>query len=218
VSTAPKYGRRTICLHDRLKKRHREGPNRKCARDERLSQTRRKTNPVQVRSREPFSIQLAGEACNARCHCLVQLMSIRRRRRRAGSSRSLRCGAWIGLEADRSAAARGFTHGPNRNQRLGYRTYSRSCGISRYGQSEPGEIPFSRVVADLVAGTGLMFSERGSHKLKRRPVRWDLFAASHQVWTWHLIRSRHFGGCPLCATRGHSITAHYANRSERTIR
>jgi class 3 adenylate cyclase len=58
---------------------------------------------------------------------------------------------------------------------------SRSCGISRYGQSKPGEILVLRVVTDLVAGADLMFSERGSRKLKGLPVRRGLFAASHQV-------------------------------------
>ena len=46
------------------------------------------------------------------------------------------------------------------------------------GQSQPGEVLVSRVVTDLVAGTGLCFSERGSHELKGLPGRWDLFAAS----------------------------------------
>jgi Adenylate and Guanylate cyclase catalytic domain len=34
-------------------------------------------------------------------------------------------------------------------------------------QSQPGEVLVSRVVTDLVAGAGLVFSERGSHELKR---------------------------------------------------
>jgi len=45
-------------------------------------------------------------------------------------------------------------------------------------QSQPGEVIVSRVVTDLVAGTGLKFTERGSHELKGLPGRWDLFAAS----------------------------------------
>ncbi|SDR63839.1 Adenylate cyclase, class 3 [Rhizobiales bacterium GAS113] len=42
----------------------------------------------------------------------------------------------------------------------------------------PSEVVVSRVVTDLVAGTGLKFSERGSHELKGLPGRWDLFAAN----------------------------------------
>lgn len=44
--------------------------------------------------------------------------------------------------------------------------------------SQPNEVLVSRVVTDLVAGTGLTFSERGSHELKGLPGRWDLFAAN----------------------------------------
>lgn len=42
----------------------------------------------------------------------------------------------------------------------------------------PDEVLVSRVVADLVAGAGLRFSERGSHDLKGLPGKWELFAAS----------------------------------------
>jgi pimeloyl-ACP methyl ester carboxylesterase len=44
-------------------------------------------------------------------------------------------------------------------------------------QSASNEVLVSRVVTDLVAGTGLKFSERGSFELKGLPGRWDLFAA-----------------------------------------
>jgi len=45
-------------------------------------------------------------------------------------------------------------------------------------QSGSSEVLVSRVVTDLVAGTDLKFSERGSYELKGLPGRWDLFAAS----------------------------------------
>jgi class 3 adenylate cyclase len=45
-------------------------------------------------------------------------------------------------------------------------------------KSQSSEVLVSRVVTDLVAGTGLKFAERGSHELKGLPGRWDLFAAS----------------------------------------
>jgi hypothetical protein len=52
---------------------------------------------MRARLREPLSIQLAAEACNARWHCVVQLMSIRRRRRRAQRpSRSRNAPLWDG--------------------------------------------------------------------------------------------------------------------------
>lgn len=40
----------------------------------------------------------------------------------------------------------------------------------------PGEIYVSRTVADLVAGSGLRFDDRGEHNLKGVPGRWGLFA------------------------------------------
>jgi class 3 adenylate cyclase len=40
------------------------------------------------------------------------------------------------------------------------------------------EVLVSRVVTDLVAGSGLRFAERGSFELKGLPGKWDLFAAS----------------------------------------
>jgi class 3 adenylate cyclase len=42
----------------------------------------------------------------------------------------------------------------------------------------PDEVLVSRVVTDLVAGAGLKFTERGSHRMKGLPGCWDLFAAS----------------------------------------
>ncbi|WP_247349008.1 MULTISPECIES: adenylate/guanylate cyclase domain-containing protein [unclassified Bradyrhizobium] len=39
-------------------------------------------------------------------------------------------------------------------------------------QSAPDEVLVSRVVTDLVAGTGLRFSERGSYELKGLPGKW----------------------------------------------
>lgn len=45
-------------------------------------------------------------------------------------------------------------------------------------QSQPGEVLVSRVVTDLVAGTGLRFEQRGAHELKGLPGRWELYAAS----------------------------------------
>jgi class 3 adenylate cyclase/pimeloyl-ACP methyl ester carboxylesterase len=41
-----------------------------------------------------------------------------------------------------------------------------------------GEVLVSRVVRDLVAGSGLTFDERGTHTLKGIPGRWDLYRAA----------------------------------------
>jgi class 3 adenylate cyclase len=43
--------------------------------------------------------------------------------------------------------------------------------------AEPSEVLVSRTVKDLVAGSGLEFSERGSHELKGVPDTWELYAA-----------------------------------------
>jgi class 3 adenylate cyclase len=42
----------------------------------------------------------------------------------------------------------------------------------------PGEVLVSRTVRDLVAGSGLTFSDRGEHELKGVPDRWQVYAAS----------------------------------------
>ena len=45
-------------------------------------------------------------------------------------------------------------------------------------QAGPGEVLVSRVVADLVAGSGLTFADRGEAELRGIPGAWRLFAAS----------------------------------------
>lgn len=42
----------------------------------------------------------------------------------------------------------------------------------------PGEVLVSRTVTDLVTGSGLEFSDRGSHDLKGVPGSWQLFLAT----------------------------------------
>ena len=46
------------------------------------------------------------------------------------------------------------------------------------GQAAPGEVLVSSTVKDLVAGSGLGFSDRGVHTLKGIPGDWQLFAAA----------------------------------------
>jgi class 3 adenylate cyclase len=42
----------------------------------------------------------------------------------------------------------------------------------------PGEVLVTRTVRDLVAGSGIVFDERGEHSLKGVPESWELYAAS----------------------------------------
>ena len=44
--------------------------------------------------------------------------------------------------------------------------------------AQPAEILVSRTVKDLVAGSGLGFTSRGSHRLAGRPEAWPLFAVT----------------------------------------
>ncbi|HEV2062183.1 MAG TPA: hypothetical protein VGR12_04955, partial [Solirubrobacteraceae bacterium] len=44
--------------------------------------------------------------------------------------------------------------------------------------AQPGEIRVSRTVADLVAGSGLGFEDRGEHELKGVPGSWRLLAVA----------------------------------------
>jgi class 3 adenylate cyclase len=43
--------------------------------------------------------------------------------------------------------------------------------------AEPGEVLVTRTVRDLVAGSGIVFENRGEHELKGVPERWALYAA-----------------------------------------
>ena len=42
----------------------------------------------------------------------------------------------------------------------------------------PSQVLVSQTVKDLVAGSGLVFEERGQHELKGVPERWRLFAVA----------------------------------------
>jgi class 3 adenylate cyclase len=44
--------------------------------------------------------------------------------------------------------------------------------------AEPGEVLASRTVVDLVAGSGITFSDRGERELKGVPGRWQLYAVT----------------------------------------
>ena len=51
-------------------------------------------------------------------------------------------------------------------------------GARVVAQAQPGEVLVSSTVRDLVAGSGLTFTERGVHKLKGVPGEWKLYAAT----------------------------------------
>lgn len=51
-------------------------------------------------------------------------------------------------------------------------------GARVMSQAQPGEVLVSSMVKDLVAGSGLTFSERGAHQLRGIPGEWILFAAT----------------------------------------
>jgi len=46
-------------------------------------------------------------------------------------------------------------------------------------KSDPGEVFVSSTVKDLVAGSGLLFNDRGKHTLKGIPGEWRLFQVEH---------------------------------------
>ena len=43
-------------------------------------------------------------------------------------------------------------------------------------QAHPGEVLVSSTVKDLVAGSGILFQDRGEHELKGIPGEWRLYA------------------------------------------
>jgi class 3 adenylate cyclase len=51
-------------------------------------------------------------------------------------------------------------------------------GARVVAQAMPGEVLVSSTVKDLVAGSGLEFTERGTHELKGIPGEWRLYACS----------------------------------------
>jgi class 3 adenylate cyclase len=51
-----------------------------------------------------------------------------------------------------------------------------SIGARVGAAAQPGEVLVSRTVTDLVAGSGIEFSDRGSHSLKGVPGQWQLYA------------------------------------------
>jgi class 3 adenylate cyclase len=44
--------------------------------------------------------------------------------------------------------------------------------------AEPGEVLVTRTIRDLVAGSGIVFEDRGEHELKGVPDHWALYAVT----------------------------------------
>ena len=57
----------------------------------------------------------------------------------------------------------------------------------------PHEVLVSRTVRDLVAGSGLSFTDRGEHELKGVPERWQIYAALRAPR--HVLRSHETNPC-----------------------
>ena len=53
-----------------------------------------------------------------------------------------------------------------------------SIGARVSSEAEPGEILVTGTVRDLVAGSGVAFSDRGEHELKGVPGTWRLYAVA----------------------------------------
>ena len=49
-------------------------------------------------------------------------------------------------------------------------------GVRIAAVAQPGEVLVSRTVKELVTGSGISFTDRGSHVLKQLPGEWRLFA------------------------------------------
>jgi class 3 adenylate cyclase len=97
-----------------------------------------------------------------------------------GAARAIRCGCAIRDDAARlGIAVRVGMHAGEIELRgddiLGM-TVSIAARVSALAGA--GEVLVSRTVADLVAGSGLSFDDRGEHELKGVPGSWRLFAVS----------------------------------------
>lgn len=97
-----------------------------------------------------------------------------------GPSRAVHCAlelARMAREAGQPLRA-GLHAGEIEPRRVEPRGLAFDAARSVMSRSQPGEVLVSRVVTDLVTGTGLRFAERGSCELAGLPGRWELYAAS----------------------------------------
>ena len=100
--------------------------------------------------------------------------------RRAGAGGALRPRHLRGRQAPRP---RGAGRLPHRRDRAAGHRRGRHRRAHRRPRRRPGRSPrevfVSSTVKDLVAGSGLSFTDRGEHELKGVPGSWRLYAAEH---------------------------------------
>ena len=95
-----------------------------------------------------------------------------------GPARAIRCARYVRDEARRSGSRSAAA-----STRRGHAAHGGLAGIAVHigarvaALADPGEVLVTRTVRDLVAGSGIVFEDRGEHELKGVPDRWALYAA-----------------------------------------
>lgn len=96
-----------------------------------------------------------------------------------GPARAVRCAAAIvdGLKALGLDASAGVHTGEIERENGGVRGTAVRIATRIAAVAQPGELLVSGTVRDIVAGSGLVFEERGEHELDEVPGTWRLYAA-----------------------------------------
>jgi class 3 adenylate cyclase len=96
-----------------------------------------------------------------------------------GPARAIRCAARIRDQARRAGleVRSGLHTGELIRRAEGIAGLAVHIGARVSALAAPNEIFVTRTVRDLVAGSGIVFEERGEHELKGVPDRWALYAA-----------------------------------------
>ncbi len=97
-----------------------------------------------------------------------------------GPARAIRCGTAIGREVRRLGLEVRVGIHTGECEVMGDKVggIAVHIGARVAGQAEAGEVLVSGTVKDLVAGSGIVFTDRGAHVLKGVPGEWSLFAAT----------------------------------------
>jgi class 3 adenylate cyclase len=98
-----------------------------------------------------------------------------------GPARAVRCATALGMDAERSLGVRlraGIHTGECEvlDRKLG--GIAVHIGARVMALCPPGEVLVSSTVKDLVAGSGIVFEDRGTHRLRGIPDQWRLFAVT----------------------------------------
>jgi len=96
-----------------------------------------------------------------------------------GPARAIRCAGHIRDEVRRSGleVRSGLHAGEVTRRTEGVAGIAVHIGARVAALADPGEVLVTRTVRDLVAGSGIVFEDRGEHELKGVPDRWALYAA-----------------------------------------